>query len=136
MLSQARAKAASNGVSNIEFLAAETPELDLPSDNYDAACCGFGIFFLEDMVEGMRQIATKLKPGGRLVISSFHEPSFSPLAELFAERIESYGVEPPKLMWERIATEEAVFRLFRDAGFTAVMTRKKDVSYLFVSIKG
>ncbi len=129
MLSQARAKAENNNISNIQFLTAEMPELDLPSDDYHAACCGFGIFFLEDMVEGMQQIATKLRPGGRLVISSFHEPSFSPLVELFVQRIESYSVEPPKMMWKRVATEGAMSELFQNAGFTAVKTQKKDVSY-------
>ncbi len=135
MLSQARAKAERDEISNIQFLTAEMPGLgDLPSDNYDAACCGFGIFFLEDMVEGMQQIATRLRPGGRLVISSFHEPSFSPLVELFVQRIERYGIEPPKMMWKRIASEEAVSKLFQNAGFTAVRTQKKDVSYFLKDV--
>lgn len=129
MLAQAQQKAQSAGVGNIEFIIKELPQLDLPANHFDAASCGFGIFFLDDMVEGMQQIGDKLKPGGRLVISSFFNPSFSPLADLFVERIERYGIEPPKLMWKRIATEEAVATLYQDAGFTAIQTHKEDVSY-------
>ncbi len=129
MLSQAELKARSANVRNIEFMLKELPQLGLPSNHFDAASCGFGIFFLEDMVEGMRQIGDKLKPGGRLVISSFFEPSFSPLADLFSKQIEGYGIEPPKLMWKRIATEESLEKLYQDAGFISIQTHKKDVSY-------
>ncbi len=129
MLAQAKQKAQSANVYNVEFIVKELPQLDLPSNQFDAASCGFGIFFLENMVEGMQQIGDKLKPGGRLIISSFFELSFSPLADLFIEQIERYGVEPPKLMWKRIATEKAVAELYEDAGFTEIQTCNKDVSY-------
>ena len=47
MLAQAELNAQSANLRNVEFIVKELPQLDLPSDHFDAASCGFGIFFLE-----------------------------------------------------------------------------------------
>lgn len=130
MLERAREKAKSKGLANVEFAAMEIENIDLPLESFDAACCSFGIFFLEDMVEGMRQITGKVKPGGRVVISTFSEASFSPLSEIFLDHIRSYGVETPAtLSWKRVATRESLSKLLSDAGLKAIQIHEKDLGY-------
>ncbi len=129
MLATAKSKAKQAGISNVSFKHKEMTQLDLPAHYFDAASCGFGIFFLEDMVQGMLAIRHTLKNDGRLVVSSFYKDSFSPLTELFAERIESYDIEFPTQMWQRISTEDSMKELFKDAGFASITTHVEDVSY-------
>ena len=129
MLEVARTKAAQAQLSNVEFANHALPQLDLPLNYFDAASCGFGIFFLEDMVAGMQAIRSTLKPEGRLVISSFYQGSFSPQTELFGQRLTRYGVEPPQQLWQRISTEAPLEQLFRASGFTNISTHVEDVSY-------
>ncbi len=135
MLEVARHKAARARLANVEFSNQTLPRLELPLNYFDAASCGFGIFFLEDMVEAMQAIRTILKLEGRLVISSFHEGSFSPLTELFGQRLARYGVEPPQQLWQRIGTEPPMVQLFREAGFTNITTHLEDVSYQVAGVE-
>jgi len=129
MLATAKSKAKQADINNVSFKHKEMTQLDLPAHYFDAASCGFGIFFLEDMVQGMQAIRQTLKTDGRLVVSSFYQDSFSPLTELFAERIESYGIELPKQLWQRISTEKTMSELFKDSGFGSVSAHVEDVSY-------
>lgn len=129
MLEQAMHKARQARLDNINFKAVEMPELAFDDHGFDAASCGFGIFFLDDMTSGMHAIRKKLVSRGRLVISSFHEGSFSPLSDLFANRIANYGLEPPKNGWQRLCTQESMHTLFEESGFTQVKTFVEDVSF-------
>ena len=49
MLAQAQNKASKSGLGNIEFHCCDLESLETPEQGYDAATCGFGIFFLPDM---------------------------------------------------------------------------------------
>lgn len=130
MLTRAREKAKATGLGNVEFIQMDVERLDLPADSFDAASCAFGIFFLEDMAEAMREIAGKVKPGGRIVISTFSESSFSPLADIFLDRIRSYGVEVPSLLsWKRLARKESLFKLLDGAGLKKIRIHEEELGY-------
>ncbi|OGW34110.1 MAG: hypothetical protein A2X58_11315 [Nitrospirae bacterium GWC2_56_14] len=129
MLAQARAKAVALMLGNVEFLEMDMESLEFPDDTFDAAVCAFGIFFVDDMEGLLKQIADKVKPGGRTIISCFYEGTFSPCVELFLDGIERYGVERPPLRWKRIATEDACIALFRNAGFSDVRVERKSLGY-------
>ncbi|MEE9542186.1 MAG: methyltransferase domain-containing protein [Thermodesulfobacteriota bacterium] len=130
MLSRAREKAKAAGLDNAEFIWMDMDSLDLPAESFDAASCSFGLFFVEDMVEALKRIAGEVKPGGRIVVSSFSELSFSPLADLFLDRIRTYGVEvPASLSWKRLSSEESITRLFKDAGLKSIRVYEKDLGY-------
>lgn len=136
MLAQARAKAVALMLGNVEFLDMDMESLEFPDDTFDAAVCAFGIFFVDDMEGLLKQIADKVKPGGKTIISCFYEGTFSPCVDLFLDRIERYGVERPPLRWKRIATEAACIALFRNAGFTDVQVERKSLGYHLENAKG
>ena len=133
MLAQARAKAASLQVRNVEFLERDMQELGFPAGGFDAAVCSFGIFFSEDMDSQLAHIAAAVKPKGQVAISSFQEDYFGPLRELMATRLFSYGVQMPPQTWKRIATETGCRALFAQAGLRDVRVEAKNVGYFLPS---
>ncbi len=131
MLSRGRAKARQRNINNIQFLAMDMTAMAVPDQWFDGANCSFGVFFTEDMVATVKHIASKIKPGGKLVTCHFHEGSMSPLNDLFLERVQAYGVTVPPISWKRVCTEQANRDLYTAAGLTQVTTQRHDVGYRF-----
>jgi len=129
MLAQARANAAAKGLENIETHAMDMQDIGFDDAHFDAANCSFGIFFLPDMRGLLRHIAAKVKPGGRVVASSFYDDAFQPNVDLFLERIQRYGVTPPELTWRAISTEEKFHTLYADAGLGDIRVTRRDIGY-------
>ena len=129
MLHQARRKAASLGVRNVKFMEQDMQNLNFPDGLFDAAVCAFGIFFVEDMENQLSSIASTVRPGGRIMISSFQENYFHPLKDMLYERLEAYGVQMPPQTWKRIASEVGCMQLFEHAGLTDIIVARKNVGY-------
>lgn len=128
MLSVARRKAAARGVSNIEFIEMDFDAPTLREQSFDIANCSFGIFFVEDMTQGLRAIANLVKPGGRVITTCFGANSFSPHSDIFLDRLERYGFERPPLSSKRTDTEDKCRTLFESAGLHDVITHTADLS--------
>lgn len=61
---------------------------------FDAVLCSYSMFFFADMAAGVEHLRTMLRPGGRLVVSTWLEGALEP----FAERILEAAVkERPRL---------------------------------------
>lgn len=129
MLAQARARAQSRGIDNIELHAMDMQNIGFDNAHFDAANCSFGIFFVSDMQSLLQHIASKVKPGGQVVASSFYQGSFEPNINLFLERIQGYGIEPPAFTWKNICTEEKFHALYTSAGFSEVQIQRHDIGY-------
>lgn len=133
MLEQARNKAESSRVLNIDFIERDMQQLDFVGAPFDAAVCGFGIFFVEDMETQLTHIASAVKPGGRVMISSFHEHYFQPLRNLLTNRLESYGVQMPPQTWQRVACADGCRGLFEKAGLQDIRVEQRNVGYYLTS---
>lgn len=129
MLDQARAKAASLNIRNIEFLEQDMQALNFSAASFDAAVCSFGIFFVEDMAGQLAHIANTVKPGGTVAITGFQEQLFHPLSDMLFDRLSRYGVNEPTHTWKRIATEAGCRELFAQAGLREVRVEAKNVGY-------
>lgn len=129
MLGQARRKAASLGVRNIEFLERDMQDLNFPGGNFDVAVCAFGIFFVDDMESQLSHIASTVRNGGRVMVSNFEENYFSPMKEMLFERLGAYGVQMPPQTWRRIATEAGCRQLSEQAGLKHITVTRKNVGY-------
>ncbi len=128
MLDQARRKAASLDMHNVEFLERDMRDLQFEG-SFDVAICAFGIFFVEDMDAQLAHIVSTVKPGGRIMISNFRETYFQPMRDLFANRIASYGVQMPPQAWKRIAHEAGCRELFEKAGLSNIRVESRNVGY-------
>jgi ubiquinone/menaquinone biosynthesis C-methylase UbiE len=129
MLAQARMKAAARALSNVDFLQMDMQALGFPDCHFDAVTCAFGIFFVEDMESELVHISDKVKAGGKIILSTFYDDSFMPLAELFYNCIQRYGIEKPVLPWKRISTEDKCAYLLGSAGLTEIQVVKKEIGY-------
>jgi SAM-dependent methyltransferase len=59
-------RCAAVGVSNVTFRAMGAEALDLPNESFDVVCCQFGLMFVPDRVQALREMRRVLRPGGRL----------------------------------------------------------------------
>jgi len=129
MLDQARQKAASLHLRNIDFIERDMQDLGFAESPFDVAVCAFGIFFVMDMETQLANIASMVKPGGRVMITNFQESYFHPLKDLFVNRLAAYGVQNPPQAWKRIAHEAGCRQLFETAGLADIRIEQKNVGY-------
>ena len=129
MLEQARQKARSMDIRNIDFLERDMQDLGFPEGTFDIAVCAFGIFFVMDMETQLVHMTSTLKPGGRIMITNFQENYFHPLKDLFMDRLKTYGVQNPPQAWKRIAHEDGCRQLFETAGLSSIRIEQKNVGY-------
>lgn len=118
LLSLARSKASSRGLKQVEFRVGDMLELGIPQTEFDAVICVFGIFFVSDMTEAVRQLWQRVRNGGRLAITTWGPRFFEPVNTAFwnavrKERPELYkGFQP----WDRVSEPDALRALMDSAG--------------------
>ena len=71
LLELARAKAAAEGLANIEFRLADATSTGLPDGSFDAVVCVFGVFFARDMTAFVAEMWRLVRPGGVLAITTW-----------------------------------------------------------------
>lgn len=74
MLERARTVAAEEGITNISFTHGDAQVHDLPRAAFDVAMSRFGIMFFSDPAAAFANIASALRPGGRIAFLSAAEP--------------------------------------------------------------
>jgi ubiquinone/menaquinone biosynthesis C-methylase UbiE len=83
MLDLARARAASLGVTNVEFMELDADRLDFPDQSFDAVLCRWGIMSLPNPPGTLAAIRRMLAPGGSFATAVWVEgPRGRPLASL------------------------------------------------------
>jgi ubiquinone/menaquinone biosynthesis C-methylase UbiE len=95
MLDRLQEKIVKFGIGNIDLHVMDAQKLDFRRDYFDYVICSFGIFFLPDMSAALREWVRVLKPGGRVVFTTFGKSAFQPMMELFIKRLQRYGVLSP-----------------------------------------
>jgi ubiquinone/menaquinone biosynthesis C-methylase UbiE len=124
MLAQLEKSMEKLGINNIDVHVMDAESLEFRKEYFDTAVSSFGLFFLPDMLAGLKEWARVIKPGGTLMISSFGQNAFQPMTRLMLDRLEHYGVEVPKdrtkMGWYKLATPEQGEDLMRRAGLTEI----------------
>ncbi|HLI57963.1 MAG TPA: class I SAM-dependent methyltransferase, partial [Actinomycetota bacterium] len=120
-LALARTKAEAAGLHNVAFRAVDIRSAELAAGSFDAVVCVFGIFFLPDMVAGLRDLWQLVRPGGRLALTVWGPGLFEPAASEFwravrAEQASPGGSDHEYRPWDRLTSPEAVAELFSAAG--------------------
>ena len=133
MLDQARKKAESLSIRNVEFIERDMQDLGFAESPFEIAVCAFGIFFVMDMETQLAHIASMVRPGGRVMICNFLDNYFQPMRDLLFNRITTYGVQDPPQAWKRIASEAGCRQLFETAGLTNINVEQKNVGYYLES---
>lgn len=77
MLDRARRKQAAAGArcAGVSFALGDALALDLPDGRFDAVTIAFGLRNLSDRARGLAEMRRVLRPGGRLFVLEFSQPS-------------------------------------------------------------
>jgi SAM-dependent methyltransferase len=117
-LELARAKARAQGLTNVDFRAADVEHSGLPPESFDAVVCVFGVFFLPDIAAAIAELWRLVRPGGTLAVTiwgpGFLEPGTTALwSAVGAERPDLVGAFHP---WNRVTDPASLSHLFHQAG--------------------
>ena len=78
LLELARARAADEGLANIEFRSGDATRTGLPDGGFDAVVCVFEVFFAADMTAFLREIWRLVRPGGVVAVTTWGPGLFEP----------------------------------------------------------
>ena len=92
MLQIGEQKKAQRGLNEVSLALADTQALPFPDASFDAVTVGFGIRNVADIEKGIREMARVAKPGGRVVLLEFNQPTNRTFAALY--RFYSFRVLP------------------------------------------
>lgn len=112
MLGKAKQNIDKHALNNIDIHNMDAEQLEFRANYFDLITCGFGLFFLADAQQAVKQWHRVLKPGGRLVISTFNQSAFMPMVKWFRALIEETGVEFPASSWQQFSDSESCLELF------------------------
>jgi 2-polyprenyl-3-methyl-5-hydroxy-6-metoxy-1,4-benzoquinol methylase len=91
-IAQLRARALS--LDSIEFRADALEELDEPAGSFDGAAVQFTIMFLTDIAAGLERLSELLRPGGRIVVSTWAPMSENPMFSIPKAQLAASGELP------------------------------------------
>ena len=125
LLALARARAAADGLTNVEFRLADATATGLAAESFDAVLCVFGVFFAADMPAFVANMWRLVRPGGVLAITVWGPGLFEPANTVFWESVRD--VEPALYKafnpWDEITTPELLAGLFAKAGVPRASTQ-------------
>jgi demethylmenaquinone methyltransferase/2-methoxy-6-polyprenyl-1,4-benzoquinol methylase len=70
---------------DLTFVAGDAMALPFPDATFDAVTMSFGLRNVADLDAGLRELARVTKPGGRLVICEFSQPTWPPFRTIYVE---------------------------------------------------
>ena len=133
MLQQAEEKFQKMGLTNVDLHAMDAECLEFRSNYFHHVTCSYGIFFLPDMVKGLKEWVRVVQPGGKVMFSCFGPGAFEPMATLFLERIATFGVELPDPQRpfgaKRTADPQQCKELLEQAGLVRMQIVSKPMGY-------
>lgn len=129
MINQAKQNLQNSGLSNVEFIVMDAEQLDFESNYFDVVTCSYGLFFMPDMHSALKSWLRVLKPGGKIILTSFAPSAFTPLSNIFMDNLAEYGIIPPTPRWLQLAEENLCLALLHENGFTQAQVTQEQLGY-------
>jgi SAM-dependent methyltransferase len=124
MLAVGRARAATLGLTNVEFKVIDAEWIDLPLASLDAVLCRFGYMLMADPAAALRETRRVLVPGGRLALAVWDRPETNPWSLVSRTALESHGLRRPGAPGTpgpfALGDADRVGEMLEDAGFTEI----------------
>jgi ubiquinone/menaquinone biosynthesis C-methylase UbiE len=118
LLALARTKAIQRRLANIEFEVGDMLSMRFPVASFDAVVCVFGIFFVPDMARAVSELWSRIRPGGKLAVTTWGPNLFEPANDAFWCAIKDVrpdlykGFNP----WDRIDNPASLRSILDEAG--------------------
>ncbi len=129
MIKQAQSKLKHAGIDNIDFHVMDAEKLEFKSNDFDVITCSYGLFFMPDMSAALKSWLRVLKPGGKIIFSSFAASAFQPLSDIFITNLAEYDIVPPTPRWLQLAEEDQCKQILLDNGFEAPQVTQTQLGY-------
>ena len=138
MVELARARAAELGISNVEFRTIDAEWIDLPTADVDGVLARWGYMLVADPATALGETRRVLRPGGRLALAAWADPSENPWAAAPTTELVAMGaIEQPDLDAPNMFAfrdPQRIAGLLEDAGFTEIAIEQLAVSFGFESL--
>ena len=118
LLELARRKAVQQRLGNIKFEVGDMLSLRFPTESFDAVVCVFGIFFVPDMPRAVSELWSRIRPGGKLAMTTWGPNFFQPGSDAFWRSIKDVRPDLFKSFnpWDRINDPSSLSKIFDEAG--------------------
>jgi arsenite methyltransferase len=118
----------------VRFASMDGEQTTFTDNEFDAVLCSYGVFFLPEMTNGIREWKRVAKDGGSVGLSAFGETAFQPLSDLFEDRIRQFGPVIPDRKrpfgWQRLVEPKSLIALLADVGMVNLEAREVRIGYL------
>ena len=118
VLENARSKAATLKLENIEFRLGDMENLGYPDQYFDAVVCVFAIFFVPDVARQVRELWRMVRPSGQLAITTWGPRVWEPGSTGWWLTVKQLRPDLHAAFnpWDRIANPASLRKLFTEAG--------------------
>jgi ubiquinone/menaquinone biosynthesis C-methylase UbiE len=135
LLSIAKKRARTKGLTNIQFERGDIENIELPKSYFDTALSRWGLMFFQDLESTMRKVYDCLLPGGRFAVAVWGPPEKVPMLSIpfqaamnmMRNSEASYGEDAGCLVSHcghtspfGLSNEQLLQRVFHGAGFNDV----------------
>ena len=121
LLELARTKAIQRRLGNIEFEVGDMLALRFPVASFDAVVCVFGIFFVPDMTRAVSELWSRVRPYGKLAVTTWGPNFCEPANEAFWRSIKNVRPELYKGFnpWDRINDPSGLRKILYEGGIAS-----------------
>jgi SAM-dependent methyltransferase len=136
MVKQARNEVCLQGLANTEILKMDAEDLDFPDASFDFVLCGLCLFFFPNLDQALTGFLRVLKPGGRLVASTFQAVEDDAKTKRWNELYDAYKdcLKPvPDTQTKKLNTEVEITQILSQAGFSEIEVMPQEKTFYFDS---
>jgi ubiquinone/menaquinone biosynthesis C-methylase UbiE len=124
MIARLRQRAEAEGLDRIRAEVMDGQALSVTDGAFDAGVSILGLIFFPDIAQGLRELWRVVRPGGRVGVVCWSDPSSLALMTHLVKAIQTVvpGFEPPSVppVWSRLAGAASLREEMGNAGFEGV----------------
>lgn len=140
ILQFAAQQAAAAGYRNVGTRVSDGEKLQIEDAQFDAVVCRLGLMLFGDPLQGLREMARVLKPGGGVCTIVFGAPQANPCVTTLMSVAFRHAGLPPRDPYQpdgllSLGKPGAIDELFREAGFHGIATTRIAAPFRLPTVK-